>query len=109
LAVQLFERLNALGVETVTLCLDNDEAGRAATARAIEKAARATRSPGLFVVDPKRVGSAKDPDAYVLTRGIDAWRALLGERECAVAWRTGEHLVGVTPESPQETRRETLA
>jgi len=45
----------------------------------------------------------------VLTRGIAAWRALLEERKCAVAQRTGEHLVGVTPESPQDTRRETLS
>src|SRR5205807_2166292 len=31
---QTFERLHRLGIEVVTLCLDNDEAGRAATAQA---------------------------------------------------------------------------
>ncbi len=105
---ELFERLASLGVETVTLCLDNDEAGRVATARTVEQAARATKSPALFVVDPEHLGSAKDPDAYVLTRGIAAWQALLEERECAVGWRAGEHLRGVNADSPQEKRREAL-
>jgi len=59
----LFERLSSLGFDTSTLCLDNDEAARVATARTVEQAARATRSPALFVVDPKRLGPAKDPDA----------------------------------------------
>jgi DNA primase len=106
---ELFGRLASLGVETVTLCLDNDEAGRVATARAVEQAARATKSPALFVVDPKRLGSAKDPDAYVLTRGVALWRALLEERECAIAWRASEHLRGVNADSPQEKRREALS
>jgi DNA primase len=106
---ELFGRLASLGVETVTLALDNDEAGRGATARAVEQAARATRSPALLVVDPRRLASAKDPDAYVLTRGIAAWRGLLEERECAVTWRTCEHLASVSEASPEETRREALA
>jgi DNA primase len=106
---ELFGRLASLGVETVTLSLDNDEAGRAATARAVEQAARAAKSPALFVVDPRRLSSAKDPDAYVLTRGIAAWRALLEGRDCAVVWRTCEHLAGVSEASPQESRRKALA
>lgn len=106
---QLFERLASLGVETVTLCLDNDEAGRMATVRTVEQAARVRTSPALFVVEPKRLGSAKDPDAYVLTRGVAAWRVLLDERECAIAWRAGEHLRGVNADSPQEKRREALS
>ncbi len=39
---QTFERLHRLGIKAVTLCLDNDEAGRAATAWAVEHSARAT-------------------------------------------------------------------
>ena len=48
----MFERLVKLGVERVTLCLDNDRAGRTATVRAIEQATRPASSPALFVVDP---------------------------------------------------------
>jgi DNA primase len=106
---ELFERLASLGVGTVTLCLDNDEAGRVATERTIEQAARASKSPALFVVDPKRLGSAKDPDAYVLTRGIAAWRVLFEGRECAIGWRAAEHLRDVTDASPQDARREALS
>jgi DNA primase len=106
---QLFERLASFGVETVTLCLDNDEAGRVATARTIEHAARASKSPALFVVDPKRLGSAKDPDAYVLTERIAAWRGLVEERECAIGWRAAEHLRDVADASPQGVRREALS
>src|SRR5439155_9293191 len=40
-----FEQLHRLGINAVTLCLDNDDAGRAATAGAIENAARARHSP----------------------------------------------------------------
>jgi DNA primase len=105
---ELFDRLASLGVEAATLCLDNDDAGRNAVVRTVEQAARATKCPTLFVVDPKHLGSAKDPDAYVLTRGIAAWRTLLEERECAIAWRTHEHLARVGPDSAQETRREAL-
>jgi DNA primase len=106
---EVFERLSSGGVGTVTLCLDNDEAGRVATARTVEQAARATKSPALFVVDPKHLGSAKDPDAYVLARGIAAWQALLEERECAIGWRAAEHLSGLTDARPPEERREALS
>ena len=60
-----FERLHRLGVEVVTLCLDRDDAGRAATARAVEHSARARQSPEVYVIDPERLAPAKDPDALV--------------------------------------------
>lgn len=60
------------------------------------------------MIDPRRLGSAKDPDAYALTRGIAAWRTLLGERECAIAWCTYERLAGVGLDSAEETRRKAL-
>src|SRR5207247_3846280 len=47
-----FERLQQLGIEVVTLCLDNDDAGRAAAARAVEHSARARHSPDLYGIDP---------------------------------------------------------
>jgi DNA primase len=106
---QLFERLASRGVQAVTLCLDNDEAGRAATARAVEQAALAKESPTVYVLDPQKLGSAKDPDAYVLTRGLVAWRALYKERECAIGWRVAEHLDAVSETSPEATRREALS
>ena len=90
-----FERLSKLGVETVTLCLDNDEAGRAATTRAVENSARAQRSPAVYVVSPERLGEAKDPDAFVQSQGADAWRALLTTRECGIGWRARQLVADV--------------
>jgi DNA primase len=105
---QTFERLHGLGIETVTLCLDNDEAGRAATGRAVENAARARQSPELYAVDPSRLAPAKDPDELVRQRGVAAWRDLQSARTCAIAWRAHE-LAGITADSPASERRAALA
>lgn len=104
----VFERLSHLGVERVTLCLDRDEPGRAATARAVEQAGRAHLSPAIYVVDPERLAPAKDPDAYIRDRGTEAWPRLLEASECGIDWRARELLDGVTPESNFEARRAAL-
>ena len=105
---QTFERLHRVGIEVVTLCLDNDDAGRAATARAVEHSARARRSPEVYVVDPGQLGPAKDPDEFVHKRGLAAWRDLLATRTCGIAWRAHE-LAAVTRDSPAPERRAALA
>lgn len=104
-----FERLAQLGFVRVTLCLDRDAPGRVAAARAIDRAVRATASPTLLVLDPKHLAPAKDPDAFVRDRGVDAWLEVLEKRECAIAWRAHELLVGVTPPSLPLARRDALA
>src|SRR5207244_40973 len=101
-------RLHRLGINAVTLCLDNDSAGRAATARAIEHAARARRSPDIHVVGPEQLAPAKDPDALVREFGLDAWHGLIRTRTCAIAWRAHE-LAPVHPDSPAPERRAALA
>src|SRR5262249_28041760 len=72
-----FDKLAQLGVERVTLCFDRDSAGRSATARSIEQATRARRSPELFVLDPEQLAPAKDADELVRIRGLAAWHDLL--------------------------------
>ncbi len=93
----------------MTLCLDNDDAGRVATRRAIEQSAQAQDSPVLYVVDPARVAPAKDPDELVRKRGTAAWRELLATRTCAIEWRARELVGGVCRESPATERRAALA
>jgi hypothetical protein len=44
---ETFERLAHLGFQSVTICLDRDAPGRSATARAIDRAVRAKRSPAI--------------------------------------------------------------
>jgi DNA primase len=104
-----FERLAGLGFERVTLCLDRDGPGRVAAARAVDRAVRATTSPTLLVLDPWHLAPAKDPDAFVRERGVDAWLEVLGKRECAIGWRARDFLLGVTPQSLPLARRDALA
>lgn len=106
---EAFERLTRLGFERVTLCLDRDEPGRAATARAVEHAARAKRSPSIFVVDPDHLAPAKDPDAFVRNRGVDEWGLLLEKSECGITWRAVQLLEGAGPSSATDHRRQALA
>lgn len=105
---ELFERLARLGVETVTLCLDNDEAGRTATGRAVEQAARAKQSPAILVLDPHRLAPTKDPDAFLRAGGAEAWGGLFERRECGIAWRALELLGDTHPDAPTTIRREAL-
>jgi hypothetical protein len=100
---RLFERLSHLGIREVTLCFDADGAGRAATARAVENAARAVASPSIFVATPL----AKDPDELVREHGIEAWHRQ--SRECGVAWRATELLGEVASNAPLVERRDALA
>jgi DNA primase len=105
---QAFERLRQRGIEAVTLCLDNDDAGRRATARAVEQSTRAPDSPTVYVVDPGALAPAKDPDELVRERGAGVWRELLAHRTCGIEWRARELSAGVTPESPAAERRAAL-
>jgi DNA primase len=106
---QTFERLHRFGIEAVTLCLDNDDAGRTATARAIEHAARARHSPDLYLIDPERLAPAKDPDALIRTLGPTRWYKLLQTRSCAIAWRAQELSGAVHRDAPTSERRAALA
>lgn len=103
-----FAQLYRLGIETVTLCLDNDGAGRTATARAVESSARARHSPDIYVVDPGRFAPAKDPDEFVRVQGPAAWCALLAVRTCGVSWRARELAQGVDRTSCARERRAAL-
>jgi DNA primase len=106
---RMFEQLTRRGVQTVVLCFDNDEAGRAATCRAVENSAGASASPAVYAISPERLDAAKDSDALVRTGGVAAWQALLNHRECGVGWRARELVAHVTPDAPPAQRREALA
>src|SRR6266540_4232707 len=101
-------RLAKHGIDTVTLALDNDESGRDALARAIERTSHFNHAPALRVVDPDELGDAKDPDEYVRTHGIDRLRELVCRAECGVTWRTFDRMRHLEPDSPQRERRAAL-
>ena len=102
-------RLSRHGIETVTLALDNDESGRDALARVIDQTSRLEDAPALRVVDPAKLGDAKDPDEYVRRHGVDRLRELLRDAECGVTWRTLDRMRHLEPDSPQRQRRAALA
>jgi DNA primase len=104
-----FERLAQLGFERVTLCLDADGPGRVAAARAVDRGVRAAASPALLVLDARHLAPAKDPDAFVRDRGVDAWFEVLEKRQCAIGWRACELVGAVTPDSLPLARRDALA
>lgn len=89
----LFEGLARAGVESVVLAFDNDDAGRIATARAVESSCRAKASPVVTVLDPAGLGDSKDPDAFVRDNGIDAFKTVLDGKGSGVTWRATELVV----------------
>ena len=106
---ELFARLRRLGVERITLCLDNDEPGRTATAKAVEAAARAPDGPEVRAVDPGWLEPHADPDAFVRHDGTDAWKKLIADATCGIAWRAHELLGDTTARSDAASRKAALA
>ena len=106
---ETFEHLHRQGIEIITLCLDNDHAGRKAIGQAIERAARAQNSPDLYIIEPARLAPAKDPDAYIRAHGPERWQQLVESRSCGIAWRAQELVGAVRPNSPAPQRRDALA
>jgi DNA primase len=102
-------RLSKHGIETVTLALDNDEPGRNALVRAIDRTCRFDHAPALRVIHPAELGDAKDPDEYVRMHGVDRLRELVRDAECGVTWRTVDRMGHLETDSPQRERRAALA
>lgn len=80
LTARRWEALASLGIRKVTLLLDNDQGGREGTTSALENLRHASRAPAVYVVDPIHLGSAKDPEEYVRSKGMTALLALLNKR-----------------------------
>jgi DNA primase len=109
IAAPTFDRLTRCGIEQVVLLLDNDQAGRQATARAIDRATQAIDPPQLDVLDPALLAPAKDADAYIRQHDADALRSLLKQRSCAISWRALQLLHSTDQSAPAHQRRAALA
>jgi len=78
--------LAAFGVSRVVLALDNDEAGRAGTLKALENVRKVRNGGNVPVVDvlqPELLAPYKDPDELVREKELDAFRELLKHKETA--------------------------
>jgi DNA primase len=103
------QQLGRLGFESVVLAFDNDTPGREGAARAVDDIARSRLAPAVRVLEPRLFGEAKDPDAFVKSHGVEAFRDLVGQAECGITWRALELTRGVSGRDPAELRRAALA
>jgi DNA primase len=103
------ERLLRLGFNSVVLAFDNDTPGREGAARAVDEIARASSGPAVRVLEPRLLGEAKDPDAFVRSRGVEAFRDLVGQAGCGISWRALEITQGVFGVDSAQSRRAALA
>lgn len=103
-----WEALEGFGVRSVTLALDADEAGREGLSKALINTQKAANVPEVYVVDPSAYRGEKDPDAFVRSQGLDAFRGILESRTPGPVYRARVLLGDVTPESPTHERREAV-
>jgi DNA primase len=106
---QSIARLPRLGVELVVLAFDNDGPGREGASSMVDALTRTREAPTLRVLEPRLLGKAKDPDAFVRAHGISAFRALLDKADCAIRWRARELLGHIAPGDNTGDRRAALA
>ena len=105
----LVPRIGRLGFDTIVLAFDNDAPGREGISRAVEGVSRAKEAPTLRVLEPKQLGASKDPDAFVREHGIEKFRALIEQADCAISWQALELTHGITPQDDTPSRRAALA
>lgn len=71
--------LRRAGIREVALCGDPDDAGDKGTCQG----ARNAEAAGLVAYVLPRLPENTDPDEFILTNGVEAWRALVEQREHA--------------------------
>jgi hypothetical protein len=101
--------LQELGIDAVTLALDNDDAGSAATERFIDEARRTYPALRIQVVPADAFGTAKDPSELIVTAGPDAIYEAISRRLPAMVHRARVALGDLTPDSSTGIRRDGLA
>lgn len=81
----------------VILSYDSDEAGVAATAKAMKRL-------GAVGVEVRvlRIEGAKDPDEYIVKYGADSFRRMLDESLTGFDYRLGKIVSGINPDIPEE-------
>lgn len=85
------EGLRMRKIPRVTLALDNDSVGLVNTERAL----RLLAETGIeaYVIDPSLYGTQKDPDEFVATNGVEAFKRLVDNPTSGARWMTQRLLV----------------
>lgn len=63
----------------------------------------------MRVIEPSALGTAKDPDAFVRERGVDAFSKLVAHAGCGVTWHALELTEAISPNDAATSRRAALA
>ena len=98
------EGLHAKHITRIILALDNDDGTGIKNSREICRMLSGT-DIDVFVIDPPLMGTSKDPDEYVLARGIDAFRNLVDNAERSSTWMARQILTGNNVASDLGKRR----
>lgn len=97
-----------LGVRTVVLALDADDAGQAASRRLVGLLRDGAPAIRVQVVPIAAYRGTKDPAELLERDGADAITGFLDARLPYRVWEAGCVLQGLTPESPVSRRRDAL-
>lgn len=108
LSTARWEAIGKLGVQQVTVVLDNDDAGRKGTVDTLDAASQAQSAPTVYVLDPAHLVPHKDPDAFVREEGLEAFKALLENRQAGAVYRGLSFLEGVTPGGLDHQKRDAV-
>ena len=77
--------LDKKNIKNVIIAFDNDGVGPKNTALAVQLLLESSNIIP-FVLDPKELGTHKDPDEFVRANGIDAFNAILDKAGKGVVW-----------------------
>lgn len=91
-----WEKLASLGIENVTLVLDQDDAGRTGSLQAVANAYKANKVPFIYVVEPYELQDAKDTDEFVQKYGLSEFQDLIKKRVSGALYQAGSILEQTT-------------
>lgn len=77
------EIIHKYGTKSIVLCLDNDEAGRKGTEKALAKIGKV----GIRAYVTRLPDGFKDPDEYVRSNGIESFKKIISEAIIGVKWQ----------------------
>lgn len=90
LAHDQVETLRRRGIQSVTICLDPDQGGKAGTPSCIKMLAGVGIAPYVAPWLPEEL----DPDEYVLKHGVPAWRELIDQAIHGFRWTAQQIVAG---------------
>jgi DNA primase/replicative DNA helicase len=115
LTAERWATLGRLGLPSFTLATDNDPkpdgtwVGREALLKALSNLRNVDNVRNVYVLPPEALGTAKDPDELVRSKGVDAFREALRKARPWAVYMGGNILEGLTPASEDRTKREAVA